>query len=127
MVIIRIFDAQSQSVLSVQTTPTTVMKVFWILSLGCLLQVQAARRQAEAVLTSKERKSLIGHLQTVKSENIVLTERQKLALRQEREFQRQGFSPFSPDSDPGSQSEGLSGEKCVTTSSVEPVILAREH
>ena len=118
MVIIRIFDAQSQSVLSVQTTPTTVMKVFWILSLGCLWQVQGGRRQAEALLTSKERKSLIGHLQTVKSENIVLTERQKLALRQEREFQRQGFSPFSPDSDPGIQSEGLSGKKCVTESSV---------
>lgn len=81
--------------------------------MGSLLEVEGSRRQADQVLTSKERKSLVGHLQSLKSENIVLvlTERQKLALRQEREFQRQGFSPFSPRSDPGAQTEGFPGEK----------------
>ena len=87
------------------------IQVLLIISLVILCDIEGTRRHASDFLSSKERKSLIGHLQDVKSETIVLTERQKLALRQEKQFQSQGFSPFSPRTDPGSERERFSGEK----------------
>ena len=63
------------------------------------------------MLNSKERKALIGHHQDVRSDKIVLTDRQKLALRQEMEFQEKGFPPFSPRTDPGFETGKAPGEK----------------
>merc|ERR1712001_130402 len=77
-------------------TSIIVMKVFLLLWLAFV-----SHAQATGLLNSKERRALIGHLQDVRSDKIVLTDRQKLALRQEMEFQKQGFSPFSPRTDPG--------------------------
>ena len=69
------------------------------------------RAQAGGLLNSKERQALIGHLQDVRSDKIVLTDRQKLALRQEMEFQEQGFPPFSPRTDPAFEKGKVPGEK----------------
>ena len=71
------------------------------------------------MLNSKERQALIGHLQDVRSDKIVLTERQKLALTQEMEFQKQGFSPFSPRSDPGFETGKVPGEKLEIISFID--------
>jgi len=49
-------------------------------------------------LTGKERKALIAHLGSIDlatHKNVVLTERQQLALTQELEYQSLGFPPFS--------------------------------
>ena len=62
-------------------------------------------------MSSQERQALIGHLQEVRSDRIVLTERQKLALEQEMEFQKQGFSPFSPRTDPDFETGKVGGKK----------------
>ena len=58
------------------------------------------RRQSE-ILSSKERQALIGHLVGVDTDKVVvaLTDRQKLALEQEKKLRQQGFSAFSSDSD----------------------------
>merc|ERR1712106_617959 len=50
-------------------------------------------------LSSKERESLIGHLQGLEGRKLVLTGRQKLALKQELALQEQGFEAFSSASD----------------------------
>ena len=68
-------------------------------------------------LSAKVRKSLIGHIQDFSSDNViknaklsiswvnsfdlqnVLTPRQKTAIRQELEFRKQGFQPFSSETD----------------------------
>merc|ERR1712106_636281 len=50
-------------------------------------------------LSSKERESLIGHLQGLEGRKLVLTGRQKLALTQELALQEQGFDAFSSASD----------------------------
>jgi len=59
----------------------------------------------QTILSSQERKSLIGHLQGLEGRTLVLTERQKLALRQELALQEEGFGAFSPDSDKGGKPE----------------------
>ena len=81
--------------------------------------------QQNDLLSSKVRQSLIGHLiddiqssekvifQNAVSvyqyflalllQTIALTERQKLALKQELEFRKKGFPPFSPRTDPDTQ------------------------
>ena len=68
-------------------------------------------------LSAKVRKSLIGHIQDFSSDNVikkatlsishcnsfdfqnVLTPRQKIAIHQELEFRKQGFQPFSSETD----------------------------
>ena len=58
------------------------------------------RRQAE-ILSAKERQALIGHLDGIDTDKVTvaLTDRQKLALEQEKKLRQQGFSAFSSDSD----------------------------
>ena len=85
---------------------TNIIQVFLLLWLAFV-----SHAQATGLLNSKERRALIGHLQDVRSDKIVLTDRQKLALRQEMEFQKQGFSPFSPRTDPGFETGKDSGQK----------------
>ena len=80
--------------------------MFLLLWLACVWHAQAV-----GLLNSKERRALIGHLQEVSSDNIVLSDRQKLALRQEMEFQKQGFSPFSPRTDPGFETGKVPGQE----------------
>ena len=85
------------------------VQVLLLVSLAFVWQVETA-----GLLSSKERQALIGHLQDVRSDKIVLTERQKLALKQEMEFQQQGFSPFSPRTDPDFERGKVLGEKYWT-------------
>ena len=53
----------------------------------------------QTILNSRERESLIGHLQGLEGRTLVLTQRQKLALRQELALREEGFGAFSPASD----------------------------
>ena len=59
----------------------------------------------QILLSSEERKSLIGHLQGLEGRKLVLTERQKLALKQELNLQGQGFDAFSSASDTEEQKQ----------------------
>ena len=83
-----------------------IVQVLLLVSLAFVWHVETAE-----LLNSKERQALIGHLQDVRSDRIVLTERQKLALKQEMQFQQQGFSPFSPRTDPDFERGKVLGER----------------
>ena len=86
---------------------TNIIQVFLLLSLLAFV----CQTQAATLLNSREREALIGHLQDVRSDRIVLTDRQKLALKLETEFQKQGFSPFSPRTDPGFETGKVPGDR----------------
>ena len=52
----------------------------------------------EVLLTGKERRGLVSHLtdlELASGTNLVLTPRQKIALKQELELRRKGLSPWS--------------------------------
>ena len=56
------------------------------------------KASTEVLLTGKERRGLVSHLtdlELASGTNLVLTPRQKLALKQELELRRKGLSPWS--------------------------------
>ena len=104
IIVMKVSSHKYHTVISLSVT--NIIQVLLLLSLASVCQAQGT-----GLLNSKERRALIGHLQDVRSDKIVLTDRQKLALKLETEFQKQGFSPFSPRTDPGFETGKVAGDR----------------